>query len=60
MDKVDIAVLWAVDLDKMSAILTGPDSDNSKSWLSTAENLKDYFKERENLSETIKTWSLVI
>ena len=55
-----MALLWAIDIHKLSAILTGPDSDNSKSWLSTVENLTDYFKEREILSETIKTWSLVI
>ena len=60
MDEVDMAVMWAVDLYKMSSILTGPNSEDSKSWLSTTENLRNYFKDRENLSEVIKTWSLVI
>ena len=55
-----MAVMWAIDIHKMSAILTRRDSDNSKIWLSIVENLRDYFKERDNPLETIKTWSLVI
>ena len=55
-----MAVMWAMDLYRMSKILTGPDSEDSKNWLSTAENLRNYFKDRDNLIETVKTWSLSI
>ena len=60
MDEEDMAVMWAADLHKMSIILTGSESEESQSWRTTAENLKDYFKDREFLTETIKSWSLII
>jgi len=57
---VDEAVSWAAEVLQMSEILTGLESYQTKSWISTVNNVRSYFRDMEGLVESVRDWSLDI
>jgi len=56
----DAATIWSQDLARISQILSGEDSQETKDWRNTCAWIHDYFENLDQLEETVKTWSLII
>ena len=56
----DSALLWAADLHRSAAQLTGPAGVETVLWQDTLASLPSYFQDRESLELSVKSWSLEI
>ena len=55
-----MAVNWAKDLQNLSSVLTGKDSEDTAGWDETVQHLREYFQDKEIMAETVQGWSLEI
>ena len=56
----EMARMWAGQLVRLSRLLTGPLSEDTRAWQMTEANITNIFMDRDSLRESVKEWTLDI
>merc|ERR1719397_1885953 len=59
LEDKEMALMWAKDLLKMSKVMTGR-SEHTAAWSYVIKNVRKIFRDKEQLGEDVKAWSLDI